>query len=251
MTEAEWLACTDPHAMQTLLSGQTNWRKRALFACAYCERLANPFNHRCKAEILPQVEAAADGLLPMSDYRKWKDEVTAERLRLAELVAPIPREYLGGEDYLEEQELTPELEATHAIMEALYWCVCFPDLMPYGLDQTLDEWRHWAFTLKTIATRDVPRERVQELLREEEVAQATLFRDIFTYPFRPVAFDPVWCTSDVLLLARGIYEEKAFDRMPILADALQEADCDNADILAHCRNEGPHVRGCWVIDLLR
>jgi hypothetical protein len=63
--------------------------------------------------------------------------------------------------------------------------------------------------------------------------------------------DPAWRTSDVVLLAQGIYAERAFDRMPILADALQDAGCDNTDILAHCRDAtAPHARGCWVVDLV-
>ena len=74
--------------------------------------------------------------------------------------------------------------------------------------------------------------------------------DIFGNPFRPVAVDPDWLTSTVVALARGIYDDRAFDRMPILADALQDAGCDNDDVLTHCRGDGPHVRGCWVVDLL-
>jgi hypothetical protein len=69
-------------------------------------------------------------------------------------------------------------------------------------------------------------------------------------PKRGAFFRSAWRTPDVLLLARGIYEERAFDRMPILADALQDAGCDSEDILAHCRGEGSHVRGCWVVDLV-
>jgi hypothetical protein len=69
-------------------------------------------------------------------------------------------------------------------------------------------------------------------------------------PKRGAFFYPSWRTSDVMLLANGIYAEKAFDRMPILADALQDAGCDNEDILNHCRQPGVHVRGCWVIDLV-
>ena len=79
--------------------------------------------------------------------------------------------------------------------------------------------------------------------------QLATLRDIFGNPFRPVAFAPAWRTSDVLLLARGIYDERAFDRMPILADALQDAGCTNEDILSHCRDaSAAHVRGCWVVD---
>ena len=54
----------------------------------------------------------------------------------------------------------------------------------------------------------------------------------------------------VVKIAQGIYDERAFDRLPILADALEDAGCDNADILAHLRSPGPHVRGCWAVDLI-
>lgn len=59
-----------------------------------------------------------------------------------------------------------------------------------------------------------------------------------------------WLTSTVLVLAESIYTVRDFSAMPILADALQDAGCDNEDVLNHCRNPGQHVRGCWVIDLL-
>jgi hypothetical protein len=75
-----------------------------------------------------------------------------------------------------------------------------------------------------------------------------LLRDIFGNPFRPVVFDPAWLTPTVVALTNGIYSERAFDRMPILADALEEAGCDNAEVLLHCRGDGPHVKGCWVVD---
>ena len=84
----------------------------------------------------------------------------------------------------------------------------------------------------------------------EQVVQCQLLRDIFGNPFRPVTFDPRWRTSDVVDVARGIYEDKAFERMPILADALMDAGCEDEQIIGHCRGEGPHVRGCWVVDLV-
>ena len=67
---------------------------------------------------------------------------------------------------------------------------------------------------------------------------------------RSVAFSSAWRTDTALLLARQMYESRDFSLMPILADALQDAGCDNADILNHCRGPGPHVRGCWVVDLV-
>jgi hypothetical protein len=85
----------------------------------------------------------------------------------------------------------------------------------------------------------------------ETRAQAALLRDIFGNPFRPVVFDPSWRTSAVVALATDIYEERAFDRMPILADALEDAGSDSREVLAHCRDpQQVHVRGCWVVDLI-
>lgn len=78
---------------------------------------------------------------------------------------------------------------------------------------------------------------------------AALVRDIIGNPFRPVAFDHRWRTSTAVQLARTMYETRDFGPMPILADALQDAGCENADILEHCRDpNGVHVRGCWVVD---
>jgi hypothetical protein len=84
--------------------------------------------------------------------------------------------------------------------------------------------------------------------------EVLLLRDIFGNPFRPIpSVPPVWLAwndSTIQKLAQTIYDEHAFDRLPILADALEEAGCTNADILNHCRQPGEHVRGCWVIDLI-
>jgi hypothetical protein len=74
------------------------------------------------------------------------------------------------------------------------------------------------------------------------------FRCVFGNPFRPVTFSPSWLTPTVTALATGIYADRAFDRLPILADALQEAGCEDEQVLAHCRGDGPHARGCWVVD---
>jgi hypothetical protein len=84
----------------------------------------------------------------------------------------------------------------------------------------------------------------------ELAVQAELLRDIFGNPFRPAACDRAWRTGTVTALARQMYEGREFSAMPILADALQDAGCENDDILTHCRGPGTHVRGCWVVDLV-
>ncbi|MBY0459194.1 MAG: hypothetical protein K2V38_17830 [Gemmataceae bacterium] len=77
-----------------------------------------------------------------------------------------------------------------------------------------------------------------------------MLRDIFGNPFRPVALAPEWRTSTAVALAAQMYESRNFSAMPILADALQDAGCDADDTLGHCRGDGPHVSGCWVVDLV-
>lgn len=85
----------------------------------------------------------------------------------------------------------------------------------------------------------------------ELLAQANLVREIIgPQPFRQITVDPRWQTPAVVQLAQTIYDNRAFERIPELADALYEAGCDNDGILAHCRGPGPHVRGCWVLDLV-
>jgi hypothetical protein len=69
-------------------------------------------------------------------------------------------------------------------------------------------------------------------------------------PLRPVPFHPVWRTPTVVDLASAVARQRAFDLLPILRDALEEAGCDNAEVLEHCRQAGEHARGCWLVDLL-
>jgi hypothetical protein len=79
---------------------------------------------------------------------------------------------------------------------------------------------------------------------------AHLVRDIFGNPFRSVTFSAAWRTDTAVSLAQHIYECREFSTLPILADALQDAGCDDDQILVHCRSPGPHVRGCWLVDLV-
>jgi hypothetical protein len=113
---------------------------------------------------------------------------------------------------------------------------------PYGADAA-------AYVLLNLmghtAARDYP---------AESAAQAELLRDLFGNPFPPAELIGqawlAWNSGTVLRLAQAIYDQRAFDRLPVLADALEEAGCTDAAILDHCRGGGPHVRGCWVVDLL-
>jgi hypothetical protein len=79
---------------------------------------------------------------------------------------------------------------------------------------------------------------------------ADLLREVLGNPLRPPAADPAWLTPVVLAVAGAAYEERRFADLPVLGDALEDAGCDHADLLGHLRGPGPHVRGCWALDLL-
>jgi hypothetical protein len=99
---------------------------------------------------------------------------------------------------------------------------------------------------RALARGELRRVRVKEECR----AQSDLLREVFGNPFRPVMIDNSLRGITLTHIAAGIYTDCAFDRLPILADALEEAGCTDAEILSHCRQPGEHVRGCWVVDLI-
>jgi hypothetical protein len=83
--------------------------------------------------------------------------------------------------------------------------------------------------------------------------QVVLLYELIGNPFRPVAIAPsclTWNDGTIRKMAQAIDDERAFDRLPILADALEDVGYTNTDLLTHCRQPGPHVRGCWVVDLI-
>jgi hypothetical protein len=228
MTEAEWVVYNDPEAMLKLLEANSTDRKLRLFACACCYRVWELVSDERGREAITTAERFADGL------------VDAVKLRLAET---------GAESVLQEPADTHSGYSA-ALAGATATAKRMKDVRPWracASARGFFEVEHQGMTID-----DHPEffPRAREAEAKEYVQQAILLREIFGNPFRPVAVDPAWLTSTVVALARGIYEERAFDRMPILADALQEAGCDSEDVLDHCRGPGPHVRGCWVVDLV-
>ena len=225
MTEAEWLACKDSFVIFTWFEGsrpELSARKLRLFNCACARR----FESRWDQESRVAVEASES----FADRQIERSEL--ERVFAA--VGVIEGGMEAARRAWENRENDPEpylrIEARGAAHVAA------------GSDG-MDPWYRYGGSAKCVA-RSVPNPDA------ERNAQAKLVRCIFVNPFRPVTLDPAWRTSTVVALARGIYDDRAFDRLPILADALQDAGCDNDDILNHCRGDGPHARGCWVVDLV-
>jgi hypothetical protein len=119
-----------------------------------------------------------------------------------------------------------------------------PSMAPYRIAVRLAAPDPWA------AAFEIARNSAWDADRD---VQAALARCIFGNPFRSASIDPAWLAwkdRTVPRLAELVYEERAFERLPVLADALEEAGCTDPEILAHCRGSGEHGRGCWVVDLV-
>jgi hypothetical protein len=222
MTEEEWLAASDPtpmlHAFRASGFRSTD-RKFRLFAVACCRRV---WHHLIDGRSRAAVEATELLVEGHATQEQRREGYTA-----------------AGEAYQETiREAGFDSPAARAAFAA--WSAA-AEPMPHLLEYSLID----AATLAAVGAAEA-----SGRAGTERAVQAKLCRDVFCNPFRPVIADPSWLTSIVVALAAGIYEDRAFDRLPILADALQDAGCDHADILNHCRGGGVHVRGCWMVDLL-
>jgi hypothetical protein len=110
----------------------------------------------------------------------------------------------------------------------------------------------WAASLEL---RGVESRRRQELAKQEakqaeESAQCAALRDIGGNPYRSVGLSPDRLSGSAVSVARVVYATSACEELPVLADALKKAGCDVPDLLGHLHEPGPHVRGCWALDLV-
>jgi hypothetical protein len=211
--------------LEILKAHDASDRKLRLFAVACCRRIWDLLADEAR-EAAVVAEAFADGLLDdakRSDARKLAQRAAQGRGVIRTPAAPKWERRAASTAYYAtaRQAMEAAWNAPQLGVEVLVW-----KQGGYG-------------ACDAAAIRQV-----------EEVAQAVLLRDIFANPFRPVIFDHFSLTAAVIALAQTIYDERDFERMPELAVELEAAGCTNNDILGHCRSQGPHVRGCWVLDLI-
>jgi hypothetical protein len=228
MNATKWLACRTSRTMLDALRGKLSERKLRLIGCACAAHLAGRLELSDCLTALELAEKVADGVATKTAALKCHRLAVALGEVFSTAVARLPRQY---KDY-----------TARRVASVVSQVVGDPD--PELPD-------------RRIAVHDLVAEALEDLgtiwasASKERLRQAHIVREIVGNPFRSAAFNPAWRTSDVLLLAQGIYEVRAFDRMPILADALQDAGCTNEDILDHCRDaSATHARGCWVVDLV-
>ncbi len=116
------------------------------------------------------------------------------------------------------------------------------------------DWERAAVAANARDALSIGTQRIFGLERQKTIRrdphQCSLLREIFGNPFRPVAVQPAWLDDAVVKMAEAIYDGRAWEQMPMLADALEHAGCGNQDVLDHCRKPGQHMLGCWVVDLV-
>jgi len=239
MNEEEWIVSENLYRMVDVLGPKASSRKLRLFGSACCRRFTTHFKDARSLQLVDVSERFADRLVDLDAVNAAFDEAADAQEAIhwegGDAVDQSTAESVLGlrEALVLSQVFEGTMEATASIFAAAAW---------ERIHNPPD--RDWS---ETHAEHEAAED---EGRRSELIAQVSLLRDIFGNPFRPVAVDPEWLTSTVVALARGIYDDRAFDRLPILADALQDAGYENEDVLNHCRGPGPHVRGCWVVDLL-
>jgi hypothetical protein len=219
VTEAEWLACTEADKMLDFLEGKASERKLRLFAVAYTRRVWGNMNEPSSRRTLEAIERYADG------------GASDEEMSLA------------AADALLRHYLSPA--PSWGVLSRPRWASVSIDI-----DRAAE----------TAARRGVKGTGGDYGAKYavEMASLCVLLRDVVGNPFRPLPIiNPAWQTPQVVALAQAAYDERELPagklegiRLAVLADALEEVGCDNADTLSHLRGPGPHVRGCWALDLL-
>jgi len=213
MTESDWLACDDPIAMLDAMRGKVSGRKLRLFAVACCREAWHLLSDERSRAAVEAAERYADGLVGRERLVAARDEA-----REAQRQFPVPAQVRAWRAAVAAQDATRDNARSAALNSAAESCR--------------------AMNAGDTNHRDADAMR----------SRAALLRCIVGNPFRPEAEDPARLSPPVVALARAIYDGRSFDRLIELADALQEAGGRDAAFLAHCREPGEHVRGCWVVD---
>jgi hypothetical protein len=255
MTEAEWPEGTDIQALYLTVCRTTSARKLRLFACACCDRIAHLIDDDRSHSALATVRRAADSLADSEELQRALD---ATMRATNEIGRRVIVSAFGEEEYtrLRQRERTASSGPTDTVYHAAEANPAFQAAWAVRLAAGPHR-ASYVINVASVAAEAAVRARAElhagdysAALERERAMLCSLWRDVHSNPFRPVAFSPEWRTDTALTLARQMYEAREFGAMPILADALQDAGCDNEDILNHCRSEAPHVRGCWVVDLV-
>lgn len=244
MTETEWLVCTDSDSMVEALRFHSTERKARLFLCARGHLVWHLLSDERSRNAVETAERFIEGLATSQQLEAAYDEAGNAVAEMGPLNHELPR------------RLTPDRRRVDETLEAAMhaWSATDPNAAAHIYEE-VESGKEWLALVDAEKSSDSGSVAYFDALRDDWLTmkrmQAHLLRDIFgPFLFRPIALDGSWLTPTATSLAKVTYDARSFDRVPILADALEEAGCTNAEILAHCRGPGPHVRGCWVVDLI-
>ena len=241
MTDAEWLVCSDPVAIVMLEypQGPFTGRKLLHFLGASLPTLfqrATCTVCRARMDVFDRVAEQPYSL----EAKLQLDEARLAGCRVKPAGCPLHRLYRYVAFYLEGN---------------LLWCELWNyilDLECESNEEAVREFNQARPTLSLDEKKEFRREN--GLARAAKLAGAIkCIHDVLGNPFQHLSLKPSWLAwndSAIPKMAQAIYDARAFDRLPQLADALEAAGCTDAAILSHCRTPGEHVRGCWVVDLL-
>jgi hypothetical protein len=261
MTEGEWLTGWYFRRMYDVVRNRVTTRQVRLYMAACCRLKAAEF---FDPRILRAVEAAewcADDTQAEATANAVGDELATNlRPRLPQTgpEGELARAITGAWQLLDEcwgGGRGHYRSARQAIAHAAYMCLrSYPrDVFIGGRGnaadycaRAIDGAESLRLGAKHVEVDGDSLEKVSQIRR----AIANLLRDIFGNPFRPVSFDSGWRTPQVTAVAQTIYDERRFEDLPLLADAVEEGGCTYGDLLSHCRGPGPHARGCWALDLI-
>jgi hypothetical protein len=246
LSEKGWLTAVDPKPMLKYLRDRVSERKLRLFAIACCRRIDRLITDPRSRAALGFAEQHVD-----AGYSRRKGKA-ALRKAARDAQWKAHRRLFGDRDWAPPAEWRDAMicsNAADAASDTLHEGPWLGACYAASFASSAVGWE----LMKVSSVRpglDLDR----TLPRPERAQQALLLRDIIGNPFRrPPAIDLTWLRwrdGTVQKLAQAIYEERAFERLPILADALEDAGCTEARILDHLRGPGPHTRGCWLLDLL-
>jgi hypothetical protein len=228
LSEEEWAACRNDAATLLEHLGLSGWhtsRKFRLFCCAAARRVSH-LNELNADELLRVAEADAEGKADTAD--------------LAKALAQVD-EYMHPTNSRVRRRRYARFKA-----QRWRWNAVYAALLALAPSRQANEWRSAVCIAKLVTWPP------EESPAAELSAREALVRDIFEDPFRPASqrIDPKQLSTAVIAMAQGIAADQAFDRLPILADALEKSGFGDPAVLAHCRECSAHARGCWVVDLL-
>jgi hypothetical protein len=237
MTEAEWLTGTDLAAQVRCAANSLSPRRQRLLAVGFCRAVEHLIDHPELIEALKIIEWYADGLDSIAELEKARN-----RCRIVAQQA---------HDAYSRQVDADGSSAATDVGHELAWAVSFAATSPLPVALVGTHAASAAVQAQTGTGLlvSVPSDAFDSAVVEQACVMRSVVWEVTGNPFHPVVFSHSWGTDTVLALARHMYESREFSAMPILADALQDAGCDNDDVLNHCRDTSlKHVRGCWVVD---